>query len=156
MLQMLVKTVEAKGTSFVVSSLNLAAQAAFVIVLAKGIGYVSKIKLIKHGRWMVYLTALVLISNGLVMIPRLATYLQLFALVLGGDYSSAYLSWVVIHGLLGLTTITGAIYVSLDWARKHFGEDEHEGSLRMWGTTAAWIFAFLSGIWVYLLLYSFV
>jgi uncharacterized membrane protein YozB (DUF420 family) len=105
---------------------------------------------------MVYITVLLLISNGLVMIPRLATYIQLFVLVLGGDYSSAYLNWIMVHGLLGLMTIIGAIYVSADWARKHFGEDEHEGSLRMWGTTAAWTFAFLSGIVVYLLLYSFV
>lgn len=141
----------------ITSTVNLLIQIVLIVGLARGIGYVSRIKLRKHGMVTLALTLLLAASILLVMIPRL---LQLYGLlsvtVFRLDFSSGLANIVAIHMVLGLITVLLAAYVLLNWARFRFGEDEHQGTLRMWVAALGWVIAFLWGAWLYLSLYYFV
>jgi len=141
----------------ITSTVNLLIQIVLIVGLARGIGYVSRIKLRKHGMVTLALTLLLAASILLVMIPR---FLQLYGLlsvtVFRLDFLSGLANAVAIHMVLGLITVLLAAYVSLNWARFRFGKDEHQGTLRMWVTALGWVIAFLWGVWLYLSLYNFV
>lgn len=141
----------------ITSTVNLLIQIAFIVGFVRGIGYVSGVKLRKHGMTTFALTLLLSASILLVMIPR---FLQLYGLlsvtVFRLDFSSRLANTVAVHMVMGLITILPASYVSLDWARLRFGDDEHQGTMRMWVTALGWVLAFLWGTWLYLSLYYFV